>query len=59
VNTTARICGIAGGGQVLASRNVRAALDEERAAALTSIGPRQLRGIAGEHELFEVALPAA
>jgi class 3 adenylate cyclase len=57
VNTAARICALAGGGQVLASRSVRAALGDEHASALSSIGSRQLRGIPGELELFEVALP--
>lgn len=55
VNIGARICALAVGGQVLASRAVRAALGEDPAAAeLRSAGTHRLRGIADEIELFEV-----
>jgi class 3 adenylate cyclase len=54
VNTTARICALASGGQVLVSRQARALLDEETAAELRSVGTHKLRGIPDEVELFEL-----
>jgi len=56
VNTAARICALAAGGQVLASRSVRAALgDDPAATALRPIGTHRLRGIPDAVELFEAA----
>ena len=54
VNTTARICALADGGQILVSRQVHAALPEDEAAALRSVGRQRLRGIPDDVELFEV-----
>ena len=54
VNTTARICALAAGGQVLVSRQVHAGLTADEAAVLRSIGPHRLRGIPDEIELFEL-----
>ena len=54
VNTTARICAMADGGQILVSRQVHAALADDEAATLRSFGFHRLRGIPDELELFEV-----
>jgi len=53
VNTAARICAMATGGQVLLSRATRAAVGEETGGAtLENIGVHRLRGIPDELELF-------
>jgi class 3 adenylate cyclase len=54
VNTASRICAFADGGQIVASRQLRAALDDQASAALASIGSHRLRGIPDELELFEL-----
>ena len=57
VNTAARIVACAHGGQVVASRAIRAALADSTAAELRSLGPVRLRGISDEHELFQLVAP--
>ena len=54
VNTTARICALAEGGQVLVSRQVHAALGDDERIGLRSVGAHRLRGIPDEIELFEL-----
>ncbi|HEX7224934.1 MAG TPA: adenylate/guanylate cyclase domain-containing protein [Candidatus Limnocylindria bacterium] len=54
VNTASRICAFANGGQIVASRQLRAALDDQASAVLASIGSHRLRGIPDELELFEL-----
>ena len=54
VNTTARICAMASGGQVLVSRQVHAALSEDETGGLRSIGLHRLRGIPDDIELYEL-----
>ena len=54
VNAAARICACGHGGQIVVSRSTRAALGEEPAVELRSLGTYRLRGISDEHELFQV-----
>ena len=58
VHAVARICAVAGGGQILVSERTRDALGGElpEGSRVRSIGVRALRGIPGEHELHEVTL---
>jgi class 3 adenylate cyclase len=56
VNTASRICALANGGQIVVSRQLRAALGDETSNTLASLGSHRLRGIPDELELFE--LPA-
>lgn len=57
VHTVARICAVAHGGQILASERTREALGGAlpEGSRVRSIGIHALRGIPGEHELYEVA----
>ena len=57
VNTAARICSCAHGGQVLLSRSVRAALTEASPFELRSLGSYRLRGISDEHDLYQLLAP--
>ncbi len=50
---------LADGGQVLASRAVATALDDDAAVVLEPAGEAELRGLPGTHEVFRVqARPA-
>jgi class 3 adenylate cyclase len=53
VNTAARICAMADGGQVLISRSVTAGLGEGGASELRALGTHRLRGIPDPVELWE------
>lgn len=54
VATAARLGALAEGGQVLASRAVADALDDDAAVVLEPAGRSQLRGLPGTHEVFLV-----
>jgi len=56
VHTVARICAVAGGGQILVSERTRDALGGALPEGLRvrSAGVHALRGIPGEHRLYEV-----
>jgi class 3 adenylate cyclase len=56
VHTVARICAVAGGGQILVSERTRDALGAALPEGLRvrSVGLHALRGIPGEHRLYEV-----
>jgi class 3 adenylate cyclase len=54
VHAAARISACSHGGQIVLSRSTRAALGDEPAAELRSLGTVRLRGISDEHELFQV-----
>jgi len=56
VHTVARICAVAGGGQILVSERTRDALGGALPEGLRvrSVGLHALRGIPGEHRLYEV-----
>jgi class 3 adenylate cyclase len=57
VHTTARICAAAHGGQIVVSGDTRTALTGMTPAAVRfkRLGSHRLRGIPGEHLLFQVA----
>lgn len=57
VNTAARICGCAHGGQVVLSAATRAALGEAPPFGVRPLGTHRLRGIPDLHELFDVLAP--
>jgi class 3 adenylate cyclase len=54
VNTASRICTCAHGGQVVASRSVRAALTDASPFELRSLGSHRLRGISDGHDLYQL-----
>lgn len=54
VATAARLGDLADGGQVLASRAVADALDDDAVVVLDPAGRSQLRGLPGTHEIFLV-----
>ncbi len=54
VAMAARLGDLADGGQVLASRAVVAALDDDAAVVLEPAGEAELRGLPGTHEVFRV-----
>lgn len=54
VATAARLGDLAAGGQVLASRAVAEALDDDAAVLLEPAGEAELRGLPGTHEVFRV-----
>ncbi|VXC06203.1 adenylate/guanylate cyclase domain-containing protein [Nocardioides sp. AX2bis] len=54
VATAARLADLADGGQVLASRAVAAALDEDAVIVLEPRGETELRGLPGTHEVYLV-----
>jgi class 3 adenylate cyclase len=54
VNTAARLCSCAHGGQILVSRTVRAALAEASDVELRHLGSYRLRGIPDEHDIYQV-----
>ena len=56
VNTVARICALAEGGQVLVSRSVATGLGDEGAAELRAMGTHRLRGISDPVELWEARI---
>jgi class 3 adenylate cyclase len=58
VHTVARICSVATGGQTLLSERTREALGDALpdGSRVRSVGVHALRGIPGDHELFEVTL---
>jgi class 3 adenylate cyclase len=53
VAMAARIAALADGGQTLLSAQVREALEDE--VDVEPLGAYELRGLAGEHELFALA----
>lgn len=55
VAMAARLADLADGGQVLASRAVADALDEDAAVVLEPAGETGLRGLPGTHQVFRVA----
>lgn len=57
VNTASRICTCAHGGQVVASRSVRAALSDASPFVLRSLGSYRLRGISDGHDLYQLVAP--
>jgi class 3 adenylate cyclase len=57
VHTAARISACGHGGQIVVSRSTRAAIGEEPATELRSLGTVRLRGISDDHELFQVVAP--
>jgi class 3 adenylate cyclase len=57
VNTAARICACANGGQVLLSAATRTALGAESAVGVRALGTHRLRGIPDQHELFDILAP--
>jgi class 3 adenylate cyclase len=57
VNTAARICGCASGGQVVLSAATRAALGEGASVGVRALGTHRLRGIPDQHDLFDVLAP--
>ena len=57
VNTAARICAMADGGQVLVSRTVTSGLGRRASLELRALGTHRLRGIPDPVELWE-ARPA-
>lgn len=57
VHAAARISACGHGGQIVVSRSTRAAITEEPAVELRSLGTVRLRGISDEHELFQVVAP--
>jgi class 3 adenylate cyclase len=56
VHTVARICAVAGGGQVLISERTHDALGGAfpQGSRVRSVGIHALRGIPGEHRLYQV-----
>jgi len=57
VAMAARVADLAHGGEVLASDAVRDALDEDAAVELAEREPVELKGLAGEHVVWEVLPP--
>lgn len=56
VNTAARVCSAAHGGQIVVTDDTRSALGEDAPAGvrLTELGSHRLAGLAGSHPLFQV-----
>ncbi|WP_408898414.1 adenylate/guanylate cyclase domain-containing protein [Nocardioides sp. R1-1] len=59
VAMAARVADLARGGEILASDAVREALDEDAALTLLEREPVQLKGLAGEHVVWEILPPAS
>jgi class 3 adenylate cyclase len=61
VHTTARVCAVAAGGQIVVSGEARIAAGRVAARGLRfrSLGRRRLRGLPSPKELFEVSVPVA
>ena len=57
VNAAARLCACGHGGQILLSKPTVAALGEEPAYELRSLGRFKLRGIPDEHDIYQLAGP--
>lgn len=54
VNTAARLCACGHGGQILLTRSARAAVADADAIELRHLGSYRLRGIADEHDIYQV-----
>lgn len=59
VAMAARVASLAHGGEVLASDAVREALDEDAALTLVERDAVELKGLAGEHVVWEILPPAS
>ena len=57
VNAAARLCDCGHGGQVLLSRAVQAALADAAAYEMRLLGSYRLRGIADEHDIYQLVAP--
>ena len=56
VNTAARLCACANGGQILVSRSTRAALHGSPTALLRHLGTHRLRGIPDDHDIYQAVV---
>jgi len=57
VHAAARLCSCGHGGQILVSRSTRAALSDLGTVELRHLGSYRLRGIADEHDIYQVVAP--
>ena len=59
VAMAARVADLASGGEILASDAVREALDEDAALELSEKAVVELKGLAGEHQIWQILPPGA